>query len=39
LPENSIPTMIAFVIGDTTGTFLSFLVLMAIFRMQRTLKS
>ena len=39
LPENSISTIIAFVIGDTTGTFLSFLVLMAIFRMQRTLKS
>ena len=39
LPENSISTMIAFVIGDTTGTFLSFLILMVIFRMQRTLKS
>ena len=39
LPENSVSTMIAFLIGDTTGTFLSFLVLMAIFRMQRTSKS
>ena len=39
LPENSVSTMIAFLIGDTTGTFLCFLVLMAIFRMQRTSKS
>jgi hypothetical protein len=38
LPENSIPTMFAFIVGDSTGTFLSFLVLMLIFRIQRTLK-
>ena len=35
LPENSLPTMLAFMIGDTLGTFVCFIVLMLILRTLR----
>jgi hypothetical protein len=35
LPENSLPTMFAFMIGDTLGTFVCFFALMLIFRLVR----
>jgi len=35
LPENSLPTMLAFVVGDTLGTFVCFFALMLVFRVFR----
>ena len=32
LPENSLKTMVSYVIGDTSGTFLCFFVMMLFFR-------
>ena len=37
LPENSLPTMLAFMVGDTLGTFVSFFALMLVFRLLRRL--
>ena len=34
-PENSLPTMLAFIVGDTLGTFLCFFTLMLVFRLLR----
>lgn len=38
LPENSFGTILAFMIGDTLGTFLCFFVLMLVLRMLRRLE-
>lgn len=35
LPENSLPTMLAFMVGDTLGTFVCFFALMLVFRLLR----
>ena len=35
LPENSLPTMLAFMVGDTVGTFVCFFALMLVFRVFR----
>jgi hypothetical protein len=35
LPENSLPTMLAFMVGDTLGTFVCFFALMLVFRVFR----
>ena len=35
LPENSLPTMLAFMIGDTLGTFFCFFALMFSLRILR----
>ena len=35
LPENSLPTMLAFLVGDTLGTFVCFFALMLVFRVFR----
>ena len=37
LPENSLPTMLAFMVGDTLGTFVCFFALMLLFRLGRRL--
>ena len=37
LPENSLPTMLAFMVGDTLGTFVCFFALMLVFRLARRL--
>jgi hypothetical protein len=39
LPANSLPTMFAFMIGDTLGTFVCFVVLMLIFRSLRIFRN
>lgn len=39
LPENSLPTMLAFLIGDTLGTLVCFVVLMLIFRALRIFRN
>ena len=35
LPENSLPMMLAFMVGDTLGTFVCFFALMLVFRVFR----
>ena len=35
LPENSLPTMLAFMVGDTLGTLVCFFALMLVFRLLR----
>jgi len=39
IPENSLPTMFAFMVGDTLGTFVCFLVLLICFRSMRLLRN
>jgi hypothetical protein len=39
LPEESAITLVTFMIGDTLGTFFSFIILMSLFRYFRKLKS
>ena len=39
IPENSLPTMFAFMVGDTLGTLVCFVVLMLIFRALRIFRN
>ena len=39
LPEESAITLVTFIIGDTLGTFFSFIILMSLFRYFRKLKT
>ena len=39
IPENSLPTMFAFMVGDTLGTFVCFFVLLICFRSMRLLRN
>jgi hypothetical protein len=39
IPENSLPTMFAFMVGDTLGTLVCFLVLLICFRSMRLLRN
>ena len=39
IPENSLPTMFAFMVGDTLGTFVCFLILLICFRSMRLLRN
>jgi hypothetical protein len=39
IPENSLQTMFAFMVGDTLGTFVCFFVLLICFRLMRAFKN